>query len=732
VSTAQSAAPATTFVVTPDQATDLLIELESTAFDGRLRVDTEIEKGEVIFHQGNILKANFGTEEGRAALLCLLTAANAKWTLQPCAVDDAVPIVASVNSLLTRDEPRQLHWDELCAHAPPMGGVLRLSTAGAYVRDTSNGQQSSLLKLIDGRRTLMQVLEDSVSEPVHALEQVLVAIDRGLVHLATTTNSLFPLAATEESSGFMPRLATTSDGEGALAMMPQEAVAGDHLRRLDSTGSSLVAPIANSNSARDEPLSEPLLTQARHCIGRYEVLMRIGSGGMGTVYLSRMQSEQTGFRRLFALKLLRSHLSGDAQATREFLEEARVAGILHHTNVVGVSDAGFHGQRPYLVMDYVEGCSLRQLMKGWPGRSAYFLLPIAIDALSGLHAVHTLRDDSGVDLNLVHCDISPENIMVGVDGTCRLTDFGVTRRANYVRGSTMRGKLGYVAPERLAGLAFDHRADIFSMGVVLWNCLTGRNLLAETSVEERLDNVSSMSTLAPSELGAESSAGLDQIIMRALSRDPRARYSSAEEMLTALRDVAATGPGLATSQDVADWVREVSGHELALRRLAVLDASRSTTVPPREFPSSRWLLPGAPIADNIPILLARRTSAPPTADVASSAVPRTNQAITAAESVMASGPPIPVALPQPSALAIGARFYGMAEILNLNPELFNSPSEDGAATAGRDRHRDSRRASPVLIVGVALLVASLIGYALTDALTHQPTPTPATQPAPSK
>jgi serine/threonine-protein kinase len=216
-------------------------------------------------------------------------------------------------------------------------------------------------------------------------------------------------------------------------------------------------------------------------------------------------------------------------------------------------------------------------------------LPIIIDALAGLHAAHTLQDESGAELRLVHCDVSPENLLVGVDGTCRLTDFGVARKANRSIGATTKGKPGYVSPEQIAGQTFDHRADIFSMGVVLWNSLTGQKLFSGASIEETLEQVCTKEIPAPSAIGIVSSPPkLDRVVLRALSREPSERFSTADDMLTALREIELPIGELATTREIAAWVREVAGGELTQRRLAILDASRRPTLPP-ESPNAEGI-----------------------------------------------------------------------------------------------------------------------------------------------
>ncbi len=666
---------------------DVLLKLEQSARDARVWFETEFGVGEVLFHKGKMLQARMGGARGQTALLRLLGVNEGKYGIEARSVASGTAIIQDVKSLIELHSSRQEEWVELCSHAPPLSSVLRLTGSGADVRDSSRGIQRVVFVLIDGRRTLMQVLDESSFDPVDALRIVTQAVQDGLVQHAPQPNTLFPLASTGDASGVLPRFAPPAPlprldpasasssgvpapgrhstlvglGEKATAVtnpprglapspiidlghkshaaaaaetgqthevpsLIKTVITGFGLGKRSSRGSSsssarldrnnlgisehpenesgirisdagFVIPHRNvaaqsdagddSNKPRaDEsgPPSEgftvagvlPKTGAGRRFVGRYEILLRIGRGGMGTVYLCRLNSEDVGFRRLFALKLLRSHLSRDTQAANNFLEEARVAGYLHHANVVAVCDAGFHGKQPYLVMEYVEGCSLKQLLRSLPSRSPYLLLPVVIDALAGLHAAHTLLDESGAELKLVHCDVSPENMLVGVDGNCRLNDFGIARKANLTLGTTTRGKPGYVAPEQVAGQQFDHRADIFSMGVVLWGALTGQRLFAGATVEETLFQVCNKPIPPPSAAGAQSYPALDEIVLRALARDPDQRFASADEMLTALSRVGTAHDGLATPKEIAAWVREAAGSELTQRRLAVLDASQVT------------------------------------------------------------------------------------------------------------------------------------------------------------
>ena len=715
---APSIPPESTYTVTQSQAVDLLLELESAAFEGRIGVIAGADIGSVELQAGNILRAQYASKHGREALLSILSAHEGKWILEPGAVENGLPIVASVSTLLTRGESSQKYWNELCANAPPMAGVLRLSDAGVRIRDAQHDPLSNLLQLIDGRLTLSLVLESSRSDPVVTLEQVIDAVARGLVLAGAPRTSLFPLAHRE--------LSTAVAENGVEGNAKENAETGIQRKRPDNANRATSPRIGNSNAAQDESIGGLGSSRARRFVGRYEILTRIGHGGMGTVYLCRSQSELTGFRRHFALKLLRSHLCDDEHATLEFLSEARVAGVIHHANVVGVLDAGFHEHRPYLVMDYVEGCSLRQLTCANSGTPTRLLIPVVLDALAGLHAVHSLADDSGAILRLVHCDVSPENLLVGVDGICRLTDFGISRRTNYSASAITQGKLGYLAPEQLAGHSFDQRADIFAMGVVLWNALTGCELFAGYTLEQRMAASFCIDFPAPSTAGATCSSDIDEIVLRALAVNRSARYDSAEDVLVDLRAAALRDAGLATTREIADWVRDTVGDELALRRLTVLDISRGTGGVSRDFPSSRIPLPDPSSIQNIPIPLTRISSYPPALDEREPCIDVTPHASAdpahegkAQDANQGAAPPAKTQAPNPE---VERLFYAIDGLLHTDLATGDA-SDSSIPFPKRDsrfaRLRPKQSPSGAIVVGI-LFLACVLGYALSGYLFHTP------------
>src|SRR5262249_2389395 len=211
--------------------------------------------------------------------------------------------------------------------------------------------------------------------------------------------------------------------------------------------------------------------------GRYETLFQLAAGGMATVSLGTVRGA-FGFRQLVAIKRPHAHLVADPDYKRDLLNEARLASLIHHANVVDVRDVEASGNEVSLVMDYVEGASLADLLQnalaGGPQVAPAVAVRIALDALAGLHAAHELSDERGQAVELVHRDVSPQNLLVGLDGVTRVTDFGVAKSASKGASTTdghLKGKIAYMAPEYLRGQTIDRRLDIFAMGIVLWETI---------------------------------------------------------------------------------------------------------------------------------------------------------------------------------------------------------------------------------------------------------------------
>ncbi|MGC4088019.1 MAG: serine/threonine-protein kinase [Polyangiaceae bacterium] len=305
-------------------------------------------------------------------------------------------------------------------------------------------------------------------------------------------------------------------------------------------------------------------------LGRYELLGTLGQGGMANVYLGRLAGS-AGFQRLYAIKVLHPHLASEDAFVEMLLDEARIAARLHHPNVVPIVDLGTEAGFYYVVMEYVEGFALSLLLKkNRESRPPRLLIPIILDALAGLHAAHTLVDDDGNPMNLVHRDVSPQNILVGSDGVARITDFGIAKaeaRINSTRPGELKGKLSFMSPEQIREPnSVDARSDVFSAGVLLWSALTGEQPFVGASSAATLNNILKMDLQPPSQVGLKPPAVFDEICMHALQREAPDRTGSALEMEEALRTVAAANNMLDSRRKVAEWVRSSFAEELKARR----------------------------------------------------------------------------------------------------------------------------------------------------------------------
>ena len=312
-------------------------------------------------------------------------------------------------------------------------------------------------------------------------------------------------------------------------------------------------------------------------LGRYEILTQLASGGMASVYIARAQGV-AGFERLVAIKVLHPHLAYEQEFISMFLDEARLAARIRHMNVVPTLDiSDSPGDGYFLVMEYIEGNHLGALL----GRAAKngerlprpFVCRVLVDTLQGLGAAHRLTDEHGTPLKLVHRDVSPHNILIGTDGIARLTDFGVAKadvRMASTRAGQFKGKLSYMAPEQASSSETDQRSDLFSVGIILWESLTGRRLFKGESNAATLNKLLNDTVVKPSELWPDL-VPFDDVVMKALSRNPDGRFQSADEFGDAL-DEASGRAGVAKTRDVAEVVRALDAEKLAGERQRVRDS----------------------------------------------------------------------------------------------------------------------------------------------------------------
>ncbi len=303
-------------------------------------------------------------------------------------------------------------------------------------------------------------------------------------------------------------------------------------------------------------------------VGRYTVHGELASGGMATVHIGRMGAAG-GFAKLVAIKRMHPQFAKDPDFLAMFLDEARLATRIRHPNVVQPLDVIVENGEVLLVMEYIHGDALSRINRVLRAKHERIPLRITIAIMSnmlhGLHAAHEAKSEKGEPLGIVHRDVSPQNVIVGVDGVARVLDFGIAKAADQVhltREGELKGKLVYMAPEQLLGEQLTRRTDIFSAGVVLWECLTGQRLFDSDSQSALLARARMQKVDAPSEFAPEIPPTLDAIVAKGLALDPKDRWPTAREMALALED--AVQP--ATTTQVSAWVEEVASKALTERQ----------------------------------------------------------------------------------------------------------------------------------------------------------------------
>jgi eukaryotic-like serine/threonine-protein kinase len=428
-------------------------------------------------------------------------------------------------------------------------------------------------------------------------------------------------------------------------------------------------------------------------VGRYVVQAPIATGGMATVHLGKLLGT-AGFSRDVAIKRLHPQFARDPEFVAMFLDEARLASRIGHPNVVPILDVVAESGELFLVMELIVGESLAKLARTCP---AGLPLPVAssvvVGVLEGLHAAHEAHGEDGEPLTIVHRDVSPQNVLVGSDGVARLIDFGVAKaagNANATRDGQIKGKVAYMAPEQLNAAPIDRRADLYSVGVLLWELLTGRRYFGLVETDTALV-IRAMTTAAepPSIHRAEVPAALDEVVLRSLEKNRDRRFSTAREMAQALE--LALPP--AASRDVAEWVKGRAAESLAAqaKKLAEFDVSVATE------------LPGKPALASLAEALAKPDSAVMTAPgIVAAGGAR-------AEPVAVEGPQVPVAVVRDQ---------------DTRPAVLGGEGV-GAPSSGLPPERSTRR----WILPIAVVLATLVGFVVARSLpSAAPAPVPTAEP----
>ena len=339
--------------------------------------------------------------------------------------------------------------------------------------------------------------------------------------------------------------------------------------------------------------------------GRYELLYPFAQGGMAVVWVARVRGKH-GFEKLVAVKVILDELASDENFCRMFLDEARIAAGVRHPNVAQVEDLGDEDGTLYMVLEWVEGDSLSSVYKAVQQRGESFpidvLLRIMTDACAGLHAAHELRGPDGAFLNVVHRDVSPQNILVSASGMTKLIDFGVAkardRLAEQTQMGLFKGKAHYAAPEQVRFRKADRRADLWALGVILYQFLSGRLPFEGKSDLDALRILASGQPPPPlPPLPPHVPPAVGQIVAKALQVNADARYTTALDMQ---RDLEAAMSRPTTTADVAAFARAYLAPRLEQQRRDLVEALSDATA--RE--------PGAPASPLLTAALAQASGAP--------------------------------------------------------------------------------------------------------------------------
>ncbi|MCC6336441.1 MAG: protein kinase [Myxococcales bacterium] len=303
--------------------------------------------------------------------------------------------------------------------------------------------------------------------------------------------------------------------------------------------------------------------------GRYQLLKKLATGGMAQIYLARQRGPE-GFEKLLVVKRILPHLAENEDFITMFLDEARIAARLNHPNVVQIFDLGAQDDSFFIAMEYIHGEDVRRVWKQAEKMGAPIPTPlicrIIIEACAGLDYAHKKTDPSGRPLNIVHRDISPQNILVSFEGGVKIVDFGIAKaadQATVTRSGVLKGKYSYMSPEQAGGQHIDSRTDVFAVGVVLYELLTGARLFKRATDIQTLNAVTECRVAPPSEINSRIPTSLGAIVMKALAKDRTQRYGEARQLAAEL-EAWLLAQGLpSSSASLAEFLHSIYAERLA-------------------------------------------------------------------------------------------------------------------------------------------------------------------------
>jgi len=302
--------------------------------------------------------------------------------------------------------------------------------------------------------------------------------------------------------------------------------------------------------------------------GKYYLLERINVGGMAEVFKAKTFGVE-GFERLLAVKRILPNIAEDEEFIAMFIDEAKIAVQLQHANIAQIFDLGKVDESFFIALEFVHGRDLRSIFDRM--RNKGDSLPIAMacyvtmQVCEGLDYAHNKRDAQGRELNLVHRDISPQNVLIGYEGEVKLIDFGIAKaagKASKTQAGILKGKFGYMSPEQVRGLPIDRRSDIFSVGIVLYELLTNERLFVGESDFSTLEKVRNVEIMPPSSYNKKIPQELERVVLKALARDPEDRYANAIDLHDDLQSFLYSVGEFFSRKDLAAWMKKTFAMEI--------------------------------------------------------------------------------------------------------------------------------------------------------------------------
>ena len=423
--------------------------------------------------------------------------------------------------------------------------------------------------------------------------------------------------------------------------------------------------------------------------GQYEILERIASGGMAELYKAKRTGVE-GFQKIVAIKKILPHLADDEDFITMFADEAKLAAQLNHPNIIHIYDLGkIQAGGYFIAMEYVDGRDLRAIQMGARQFDVPLPVPLAVyiasKVASALDYAHRRRDAESRELNIVHRDVSPQNILISYEGDIKLCDFGIAKaasKASKTQSGALKGKIQYMSPEQAWGKPIDRRSDLFSLGVVLHELLTGDRLFQGDTDINVLEKVRTAEVAPPSRSNPEVPKNLDTVVLKALAREPDDRYANASDLLRDLDSVLYSYSPAPGSADVAIYLHRLQAEETAVAESKAREAAQA--LHEAEPAAKKRKSKGAPVS--------RRTGTTAAPPAAAAPPPPREPAKKAA--------PVPPPVPEPRAPEASG------------PAVFGTLSEKAAEKSNR---------TP-LFIGIGVAAAALAGFAAWKMMKPAPAP----------